>query len=104
MTWTDPGDRLLAGLCYYSSLGLSVVGSGMAWRGRAKAGGDYDAGSVKPNTLYMTIFFILSLTRKRKGTGDPVRFSKQDCAIIKKYFPNVDDEFSSPLSRTRSSC
>jgi hypothetical protein len=42
----------------------------------------------------MTIFFILSLTRKSNGTGDPVRFSKQDGAIIKYYqrmaasFPN----------------
>ena len=45
----NPGDRLSSGLCYYPSLGLSVVGSGVAWS--AKAGGDYDAGSVKPNTL-----------------------------------------------------
>ena len=45
----DPGDRLLAGLCYDPSLGL--VWWGLASRGRAKACGDYDAGSVKSNTF-----------------------------------------------------
>ena len=63
-------------------VGLECGESGVAWS--REAGGDYDAGSVKSNTFVnATIFFYPLSDEKKQGAGDPVRFSKQDCAIIK---------------------